>query len=283
MKDEELNVILEQMAEEVPPMPADFHDRWMNAVRAEAQKTAPAAEDTTQRKTVSLVRWTRILSVAAAFVFLIGGTLLWRSTKQSLSVSGPAEKQAAEAVIAAEEEAAVPAAEEPLVMTAGRVNGEGEPAAVYSAVQAPAAEEVAEAEAAEPDLSVLMKAAGTSMNSFAASSEMAAGAVMAEEEADYAMESACEAATIEDAEEPALTAAPTAAPTAEPTAALTATPEPAPEPTEAPEPENTGFLQAAGAFFSDMGDFLLAALPYLLVLAVPAAAALVIRRKKAGK
>ena len=52
---------------------------------------------------------------------------------------------------------------------------------------------------------------------------------------------------------------------------------------EAPEPENAGFLQAAGAFFTDMGDFLLAALPYLLVLAVPAAAALVIRRKKARK
>ena len=255
MKDEELNVILEQMAEEVPPMPADFHARWMNAVRAEAQGTASAAEDTTQRKTVSLVRWTRILSVAAAFVFLIGGTLLWRSTKQSLSVSAPAEKREAEAVLAAEED---------LSMT----DGDGS---------------FVEDEDADADLSFQMKAAGAMMNSFAASSEMmAAGAAVPEkeaEEADYAMESACEAAAFEAAEPAPAAAEPAAAPTAAPAA----TPEPSPEPTVTPEPEKTGFLQDAGAFFSDMGDFLLAALPYLLVLAVPAAAALVIRKKKARK
>ncbi len=266
MKDEELNVILEQMAEEVPPMPADFHARWMNAVRAEAKDNAPAAEDTTQRKAVSLVRLTRILSVAAAFVFLVGGTLLWRSTKQSLSAAVPAEKQEAEAMTAAEE---------PAVAAAGMEAAEEESAALYTAVQAPVAEEAAEAEAAEEDLSLLMKAAGTAVNSFAAASGQAAGAVMAEEaeeeasEADYAMEAVFDA----EPAAPEPTAAPTAVPTAAPTAA----------PTEAPEPENAGFLQAAGAFFTDMGDFLLAALPYLLVLAVPAAAALVIRRKKARK
>jgi hypothetical protein len=72
------------------------------------------------------------------------------------------------------------------------------------------------------------------------------------------------------AAEPAMPA-PTEAPTAEPTAAQT----------EAPETEKkTGFLSDAGAFFADMGDFLLAALPYLAVLAVPAAVALILRRKK---
>ena len=68
MKDKELNSALTadagldealaQMAEEVPPMPADFHDRWMSAVRAEAEKTgnaapaepAPAAEEPTDIK-----------------------------------------------------------------------------------------------------------------------------------------------------------------------------------------------------------------------------------------
>ena len=40
-----LDAELAQMAEEVPPMPADFHEKWMNAVRAEAQKSAPAAEN----------------------------------------------------------------------------------------------------------------------------------------------------------------------------------------------------------------------------------------------
>ena len=283
MKDEELNVILEQMAEEVPPMPADFHARWMNAVRAEARDAAPAAEDTTPNKTVFLVRWTRILSVAAAFVFLIGGTLLWRSTKQSLSVSDAAEKRKTAAVTVTENAAAVPEAEEPAAPAAGGENAEGS-AALYTAVQAPVMEEAATIEdageaakaddAGDADLYYSMKAAGAVQNFFAASSDKAAGAVMMEEdaeEADYAMEAACEAVPV--------TAEPTAAPTAAPTAEPIATP----EPPEVPEPEKAGFLQDAGAFFTDMGDFLLAALPYLLVLAVPAAAALVIRRKKARK
>ena len=68
--DPELDAELVQMAEEVPPMPADFHDRWMNAIRAEAQQTAAAPEEKAGRKTASLVRWTRMLSVAAVFVFL---------------------------------------------------------------------------------------------------------------------------------------------------------------------------------------------------------------------
>ena len=56
-----------------------------------------------------------------------------------------------------------------------------------------------------------------------------------------------------------------------------------PETEEAAEEQKAGFLQEAGSFLADMGDFLLAALPYLAVLAVPAVAALVIRRKKNRK
>ena len=74
--DPELDAVLEQMADEVPPMPADFHDKWMSAIRAEAKQQAAAAEDRKEKKIVSINRWTRILSVAAAFVFLIGGTVL---------------------------------------------------------------------------------------------------------------------------------------------------------------------------------------------------------------
>ena len=154
MKDEELNVILEQMAEEVPPMPADFHDRWMNAVRAEARDAAPAAEDTTPNKTVSLVRRTRILSVAAAFVFLIGGTLLWRNTKQTLSAARVAEKKEAAVMLTAEEDAAGSVAEEPAVMAAGVMNE---------------AEEAAESNAVAAELFSSMKAAGSVMNSAASS------------------------------------------------------------------------------------------------------------------
>ena len=160
-----LDEALARMAEEVPPMPADFHDRWMNAVRAEAREAAPAAEDTTPNKTVSLVRWTRILSVAAAFVFLIGGTLLWRNTKQTLSASGPAEKREAEAY-------AAPATEEPAVMAAGVMSdAEEAEAPADAAVPMPVAEsEVATIEDAEEaaegtaDLFLSLKTAGSAMN-----------------------------------------------------------------------------------------------------------------------
>ena len=289
MKDEELNEILDRMAEEVPPMPADFHDRWMNAVRAEAGSTAPA-EEPAPKHTLSIVRWTRILSVAAVFVFLIGGTLLYRNSKKSLSspVSFEAEKQdavetavepatelAAGAVMETAEEAEEAAAEEPLMMESYM-----QAAAVDGAAGVPADAEAEDREA--------LKAAGAVQNAFTAAPKEAAETDA--EEADYAMEaayeeeSAMEAAAYEAAEEAAmpaptkaLTPAPTAAPTASPTV------EPTAVPTVEPEPEQTGFLPAAGAFFTDMGDFLLAALPYLLVLAVPAVTALVIRRRKNKK
>ena len=287
--DAELDAALAQMAEEVPPMPADFHDRWMNAVRAEAGSTAPA-EEPAPKHTLSIVRWTRILSVAAVFVFLIGGTLLYRNSKKSLSfpVSFEAEKQdavetavepatelAAGAVMETAEETEEADAEEPLMMESYM-----QAAAVDGAAGVPADAEAEDREA--------LKAAGAVQNAFTAAPKEAAETDA--EEADYAMEaayeeeSAMEAAAYEAAEEAAmpaptkaLTPAPTAAPTASPTV------EPTAVPTVEPEPEQTGFLPAAGAFFTDMGDFLLAALPYLLVLAVPAVTALVIRRRKNKK
>ena len=74
-----------------------------------------------------------------------------------------------------------------------------------------------------------------------------------------------------------------------PAATSMPTAEPVPEPEEAgtaDEPETTeqsGLLQQAGEFFTDMGDFLLSALPYLAVLAVPAVAALLLNRRKKHK
>ena len=293
MTDAELDAALAQMAEEVPPVPADFHDRWMSAVRAEAKGSAPAAEEPAPKNhTVSVMRWTRILSVAAAFVFLIGGTLLYRNSRKSLS-SVPYAAEKREAAVSA----AAPAATED-----GAVPAAGEAQAV------PAAEE--ETAAAEEDTAYALKAEGAVQNGFAASAKNDAGfageaayeaaydaayeadcaaeeeyAAEAEyaEEAEYAGEAAYEAAPATAAPTEAPAAALTAAPTAALTAAPTAAPADTPAPAEEPEAEETGFLPAAGAFFTDMGDFLLAALPYLLVLAVPAAAALVIRGKKKNR
>ena len=58
---------LRSLAEDVPPMPEDFHAGWMTKVEEEAMQ-----------KTNRRNSWTRILSVAAALVFVIGGTLLTR-------------------------------------------------------------------------------------------------------------------------------------------------------------------------------------------------------------
>ena len=281
--DAELDAALAQMAEEVPPMPADFHARWMNAVRAEAGSTA-STEEPVRKQPVSIVRWTRILSVAAVFVFLIGGTLLYRNSKKSLTSSVPfaaEERKAAETVVEpaagavteeAEEAEEAKETEETVVEAPLMAEFYAQDAAADGAAGAPAKEETEEKQA--------LKAAGAVQNVFAA----APNAEPAAEEADYAMdaafeeESAMEEAVYDAAAEAAMPA-PTAMLTPEPTAA------PTPEQTAVPtvEPEQTGFLPAAGAFFTDMGDFLLAALPYLLVLAVPAVTARVIRRRKNKK
>ncbi len=227
--DTELDAVLAQMAEEVPPMPADFHARWMNAVRAESGP----AEEKTPGRAGSIVLWTRILSVAAAFVFLIGGTLLYRNSRRSL-------------------DAACRAGEKNTEITVYEETAAGE---------APEAAAGMDAAAPEADAGIFM-----GLSALKESETREAYAVMAEEAAVTESEEE-EPAEEEDAEGNA----------------LPADEEPEEEPDEetaGETAEQEGFLQAAGRFFTDMGDFLLAALPYLLVLAVPAAAALIIRKRK---
>ena len=264
ISDAALDEELAQMAEEVPPMPANFHDRWMNAVKAEAAESASGtAEENPRENPVSLVRWTRILSVAAVFVFLIGGTILYRRAGKNMTASSVREELKT-ADTEAEARAAGP---EAMSLTAG------EP------VYAGAAEMEAETEDASVPMMNLFKA------DTAEAPEAAAGSVAMEaaEMDEYAAEAP-------DGGMEEVYAAPMAAATAMPTVPVSE-PEEEAEPEEAgpeDEPEQDaetpaeegGFLRDAGAFFTDMGDFLLAALPYLAVLAVPAVIALVIRRRK---
>ena len=261
--DAELDAALAQMADEVPPMPADFHEKWMNAVRAEARNTADNTEKAISNKTISLARRTRILSAAAAFVFLIGGTLLYRNSKRTLSPSWQAEKREAA------ETAAEAPAEETAALPETAMEAE-EPEAAYEAYEA-AEEPMAEAAytedadmMAEGEEAAEVNAKGAydlTMHAFAAAPQNEEAPV---QDAGGATEAAGEAG---EAYLPPATSAPTEIPEAEA--------EPADKPAE-----ESGFFRKAGAFFADMGDFLLAALPYLLVLAVPAAAALIIRRRK---
>ena len=254
--DPKLDAVLEQMADEVPPMPADFHDKWMSAIRAEAKQEAPAAEDRKEKKIVSMNRWTRILSVAAAFVFLIGGTVLYRRAKYYNADEECLDFDMTPAVMTAAPETA---SEEAVYAetAAGAVKTEGAVNAAPAAKEASSAAKAA-SNAEEPavyDMEPMM-AMDAAMEDTA--EEAAAGYEAA---AEY------EAAEM-PAAEPAVTASPTAAVTPEATA----------------EPEETDDrLARVKEFVADMGEFLLAALPYLLVLAVPAAAALVIRHQKKGK
>lgn len=269
--DPELDALLSEMAEEVPPMPADFHDKWMSAVREDAANKAPVKEETPDR-TGTIVRWTRILSVAAVFVFLIGGTLLYRSSKKTLSsavmMTESRKTDAAEnaaltagAIMGAAEEEAMDAAAAGEAMEAAVMAESMEAAEEEAAWEAPDAEE---AEAVYD--SFLPAAGGAAVNSEPAlfAAYEAAASVKGADDTAERKASAAEKAPATEVPVPAATAAPTAAPTEVPTAG----------PTEVPAEAETG------SFFADMGDFLSETWPYLLILAVPAVTASFLRRRK---
>ena len=246
--DQELDIMLAEMAEEVPPMPADFHERWTAVIRSEA-KNKPVTEEKGHKTPERLVLWTRILSAAAAFAFLIGGTILYRNSKRSLSLS---------AVPVQEETAATMddgAHDDGIALFA--VNAAN--SAVFSSEYEAASEETEESAAENAYMTAgasEMKASGMAplMTAMPTQPAPVPAEVFAKEPAETLEEESDEDFAAESVEE---------------------------ETEEAGETgKASGFLQDAGAFFTDMGDFLLAALPYLAVLAVPAAAALVFRRRK---
>ena len=249
--EQELDAELAQMAEEAPPMPADFHERWMNAVREDA-KNKPVTDEKPGKGQISPVKLTRILSIAAVFLFLIGGTVLHRNSKRSLNAAFRTEEETDAAVASG----AVPdtaADDVPALMMNTAVSADMD---MYEAAPKAASESMA-----------ALSAKGADIIYEAAEEEAAAEA---DEEADGAMDMEIQE--------------PVPVPTAMPTPEGTALPaENGPGPEEPAEEQEAGFLQSAGAFLTDMGDFLLTALPYLAVLAVPAVAALVIRRRKNKK
>lgn len=263
----ELDRELAMMAEEVPPMPAGFHEKWMDAVRAEAEaKKQDSGSAERAGRLVSLTRgpWFRGLSVAAVFVFLIGGTFLYRSQKGSIA---PA--------VRIEENAAIPAAQEPeAAEDAGAPMAgafEAEEAAVtageaYDAMEAAGEADYAmeAAEEAAPEAAAAYSAEEASPLAAKAAGGMKAGVM----ENNAAMVGAAEASH----QAAAATAVPAAA-TAVPVAAETAA--------EAPAP---AVDNSFAGFMADMGRFLLAAAPYLAAVIVGAAlTAVLLKKRKAGK
>ena len=267
-----LDKMLAQMAEETPDVPDDFHARWTEAVKAEANQNKAETRRAGSRQ------WRYILSAAAVFAFLIGGTLLTRNDPffERTNRGGTAAKtqvsETAGAVSApsgmlmteereTEESAEVYGTEPEMVFSMKTAadrdeagNGTGNGIADYSAAAGGATE--AAMEEAQPEAPMLMDAAEAP-----------------EQEEAFVGES------MEEAAEPAATAAPTAAPTATamPTAAPTATEIPAEAPAE----------EKQASFLQDLGIFTLKTLAALAACAAAAfLAALIsreIKKKKEGK
>ncbi len=102
------------MAADTPEVPADFHDRWIQAVREDAEKSPrkeePAGADKTEYRQADARRQRRhILSAAAAFILVIGGVWLLKDRVDLLN------KVRTDPVPAAREETVpAPAQEEPV-------------------------------------------------------------------------------------------------------------------------------------------------------------------------
>lgn len=72
---------------DAPEMPEDFHQAWMKRVEDDAMSAR-------ERKPRSARPWTRMLSTAAALVFVLGGTLMTRDTLSPRTSTGSAMQKA---------------------------------------------------------------------------------------------------------------------------------------------------------------------------------------------
>ena len=231
--DLDLDRVLAQMAQEAPDMPADFHGRWTERIREEAAGSRQTESGREKKR-----QWRYLLSAAAVFVFLIGGTLLTRSMRTA-DLTAP---------IAVNED----------TVSFSTAYEEAESAA-------PAETETAMEEAAEAP--VMMNAAARP-----AESRKSASSAAREAEADFAAEAAAPADTEADfAAEEAVPEEPAPAPTAAPTPVATATAFPVPTVSAAPA-ETAEAAGETGGFVSFLEDFGLFTLKTLAAAAVIAAA-----------
>ena len=269
-----LDKMLAQMAEETPDVPDDFHARWTEAVKAEANQNKAETRKAGSRQ------WRYVLSAAAVFAFLIGGTLLTRNdpfmsrtnrggttaktqvSETAGAVSAPSgmlmtEERETEESAEADGMASEPEMVFSMKMAADRDeagNGTGNGIADYSAAAGGATE--AAMEEAGPEAPILMDAA---MEEAQPEAPMLMDAAEAPEQAEMFAEE----------EKTAATAMPTAAPAAAET------------PAGAPAEEKQA------SFLQDLGIFTLKTLAALAACAAAAfLAALIsreIKKKKEGK
>ena len=272
-----LDQALADMAEETPELPEDFHARWVQAVRREADAgrtpeaagAEPKPEPGTgprpaagawavpetmlravdRRRTERRRQWRYLAGIAAVFVFLIGGTMLTRAQRTALRPAAGARR----AETAAREETpameyGAPAEEAPAEMEETAVNTADRAAGDAEA----ALEETADmAFSAEP----AMYAAGTLSDGGAPVAGTASVAADAEEAAEPDAEAAAEPKTEK------------AAAIAEAKAAETGTAG------EIPETEEAADIAESPSFWEDLGRFTLSTLPWMAGVAALLAAA----------
>ena len=265
----ELEALLAEMARETPEMPADFHEAWTAKIREEG---APAHRDGKKM-------WIRALSTAAVFVFLIGGTVIYRAVKPRTQTAGGRIHAVQEERTDAAEYSVVPAAgmiADSAEMTAGEEDtdmlftGEGADSAGMDTGSA--------------ESGFMMYAAKSSAYTAPAEAENAAEAFFdteeaAEIQADMSVPDEAEAAeeaeiTEEAAEAAEQETAPGITDIASPEDAASG----AEEDTEKPGPGGEVL-----SFFRDMGGFLLTVLPFLGAAGAALVIAAGIRRKRREK
>lgn len=242
----DLDAELAEMAEEVPPMPADFHARWTQAVREDAEKRREPETVQKAGKAVTFTKgpWFRALSVAAVFVFLIGGTMLYRSGKNRIAPVYQAENRKEPVETSLPEPEMIPEDAAEAGLTA-----EEEPKGLAAGVPAAGMDMAAEATGMKAGSGAMPEAEEAD-----AAFETAEGTAFEAEEGAAAFDAvAATGAATEDT--PAMNGAAGSRPAEEHTAEPTAEPVPA-------------FPEQAGAFMADMGAFLLSVWPWLTVAAV---------------
>ena len=74
--DRELKAMLDDLADDVPPMPEHLHDQWMEAIRMTPQEHQPQKNETNEKKTKKRpFPWMRAVGIAAAAVFALTGAI----------------------------------------------------------------------------------------------------------------------------------------------------------------------------------------------------------------
>ena len=77
-----LRDVMTDLRQDTPPMPADLHDAWMQQVREDHTMQQNSKIQTRRSRT-------RMLSVAAAMIFVVGGTLLTSDSLERRSLTAP--------------------------------------------------------------------------------------------------------------------------------------------------------------------------------------------------